>query len=213
MARFEGDKNTTESREHEIKILNCVLSLKLYLEKEYPYFTFSHSKSISKDEIIRSLNVPNYTPSNQKSSIKPDGGVLYVNIDGKKYPILISEAKKQGTNVKRMNGGLKKQAQGNAIERAYKNIEECRLFCKDLDYFPYVIFAYGCDFEEGSSILDRLDAMTYYEPRNVNYSLCGDKKVTIYVQENAFTFDKVYDKIKDIVEGILKHIQEANDKG
>ena len=100
----------------------------------------------------------------------------------------------------------KEQGKGNAIERAYKNIEEFRLYCEDLNYFPYVLFACGKDFESGSSILDRLDAMTRYEPRNVNYVADLPQKVTAYVQEEYFTANEMFDKIYDVAKTSLKCI-------
>ena len=100
----------------------------------------------------------------------------------------------------------KLQGKGNAIERAYKNIEEFKLFCEDLNYFPYVLFACGKDFESGSSILDRLDAMTRYEPRNVNYVADLPQKVTAYVQEEYFTANEMFDKIYDVAKTSLRCI-------
>ena len=136
-------------------------------------------------------------------------------------PILISEAKKQGTLFFKEDGTLredltdtqialalsgKNQGRGNAIERAYKNIEEFRLYCESLNYFPYVLFACGKDFESGSSILDRLDAMTRYEPRNVNYVADLPQKVTAYVQDEYFTANEMFDKIYDVAQTSLKCI-------
>ena len=140
---------------------------------------------------------------------------------GKEFPILISEAKKQGTLFFNEDGTLRKgltpkqtalalsgkeQGRGNAIERAFKNIDEFRLFCEDLNYFPYVLFACGKDFECGSSILDRLDAMTRYEPRNINYVADLPQKVTIYVQKDYFTANEMFNKIYDVAKTSLKCI-------
>ena len=100
----------------------------------------------------------------------------------------------------------KEQGRGNAIERAFKNIEEFKLYCEDLDYFPYILFACGKDFECGSSILDRLDAMTRYEPRNVNYVADSKQKVTAYVQEEYFTANEMFENIYDVAKTSLKCI-------
>jgi len=60
------------------------------------------------------------------SSIRPDGGILFLQSKEKDdpftYPILISEVKNQGTNDIRLKEGLAKQAKGNAIERLGKNL-------------------------------------------------------------------------------------------
>ena len=61
----------------------------------------------------------------ETSSIRPDGGILYIEGrrgDPLRYPILIGEAKNQGTNGARVLEGLPKQAKGNAIERLGKNL-------------------------------------------------------------------------------------------
>tara|TARA_R110000765_G_C18884814_1_gene602460 strand:- start:647 stop:1315 length:669 start_codon:yes stop_codon:yes gene_type:complete len=192
---------------HEVGMQKSVSKLIAILQEEYPSVEFLWKKKITKREISAKVNpkVP-YNPEVEKSFVSPDGGVLFVKYKGEEYPILISEAKKQGTNVIRLDEGLKKQSKGNAIERAFKNIDEFKLYCEDLDYFPYVIFACGCDFESGSSILDRLDAMTRYEPRNVNYVADLPQKVTIYVQDEYFTANEMFDKIYDVAKTSLKCI-------
>ena len=192
---------------HEVGMQDAVSKLIPILQEEYPSVEFLWKKKITKREISAKVNpkVP-YNPEVEKSFVSPDGGVLFVKYKGEEYPILISEAKKQGTNVIRLDEGLKKQSKGNAIELAFKNIDEFKLYCEDLDYFPYVIFACGCDFESGSSILDRLDAMTRYEPRNVNYVADLPQKVTIYVQEEYFTANEMFDKIYDVAKTSLKCI-------
>ena len=207
---------------HEVGMQDAVSKLIPILQEEYPSVEFLWKKKITKREIVAKVNpkVP-YNPEVENSFISPDGGVLFVKYKGIDLPILISEAKKQGTLFFLENGELredltdtqialalsgKEQGKGNAIERAYKNIDEFKLYCEDLDYFPYVIFACGCDFESGSSILDRLDAMTRYEPRNVNYVADLPQKVTIYVQEEYFTANEMFDKIYDVAKTSLKCI-------
>jgi type II restriction enzyme len=55
--------------------------------------------------------------------MRPDGGILYL-IDGEnnKFPVLITEMKKQGTNDRIITMAGKAQAVGNAIERLGKNV-------------------------------------------------------------------------------------------
>ena len=215
---------------HEVGMQKSVSKLIAILQEEYPSVEFLWKKIITKREIAAKVNpkVP-YNPESEKSFVSPDGGVLFVRYKGIDLPILISEAKKQGTLFFKEDGTLredltdtqislalsgKNQGRGNAIERAYKNIEEFRLYCESLNYFPYVLFACGKDFESGSSILDRLDAMTRYEPRNVNYVAdCEDletgrkeQKVTAYVQEDYFTANEMFDKIYDVAKTSLKCI-------
>ena len=207
---------------HEVGMQKSVSKLIAILQEEYPSVEFLWKKKITKREIVAKVNpkVP-YNPEVENSFISPDGGVLFVKYKGIDLPILISEAKKQGTLFFNKDGELrekltdiqialalsgKEQGKGNAIERAYKNIEEFKLYCEGLNYFPYVLFACGKDFESGSSILDRLDAMTRYEPRNVNYVADLPQKVTAYVQDEYFSANEMFDKIYDIAKTSLKCI-------
>jgi hypothetical protein len=98
---------------------------------------------------------------NKKVYMKPDGGILIAIIDGKSYPILLTEDKLQGTNDERRAQGLARQATGNAIERAAKNIRGAEmLFCAS-PVFPYVLFASGCDLHSSETISKRLEMMNY----------------------------------------------------
>ena len=204
---------------HEVGMQKAVEKLCLILQEEYPELIFFWKKKITKREIASKINpkMP-YNPEVERSFISPDGGVLFVKYMNKEYPILISEAKKQGTIFFNKDGTLKKdltetqiklaksgkeQGKGNAIERSYKNIDEFKLYCEGLNYFPYVLFACGKDFEDGSSILDRLDAMTRYESKNVNYVADLPQKVTVYVQKNYFTANEMFDKIYDVAKTSL----------
>jgi type II restriction enzyme len=197
----EQAKKLESNLSSQIQDLICVLNIL------YPNVGFKWKQKLSKYEISKE---PNYKPHSEKSGVKPDGGILYAVIDGIEYPILVCEAKKQGTNDVRLGEGKTKQAKGNAIERAFKNFEEFRIYFEDYSYFPYVIFASGCDFEEGSSINDRLDAMTRYKPRNVDYLFDTKQLATIYIQEKPFTTEEIFDRIEGVSVKIINHI--LNDK-
>lgn len=221
---------------HEVGLQNVIPKLISLLETEYPNVKFFHKKKITQRELIDKVNpkVP-YIPVSEKSFVSPDGGVLFVKYKRKEYPILISEAKKQGTNFFKKDGTLKEnltlkqrllamssltQAKGNAVERAYKNIEEFKLYCEDLNYFPYVLFACGCDFASDSTILDRCSAMTRKSPFNVNYVAdCEERKkigqyvyirktqkVTLYIQEDYFTANEMFEKIYEVAKTSLNCI-------
>jgi len=101
------------------------------------------------------------------TSLRPDGGVLYlVDRDGCEFPILISEAKRQGTNDARAQEGLAKQARGNAIERLGKNLTGFRTMMSGEGIMPFVVFGEGCDFADDSSILDRVTTLAMFGPLN-----------------------------------------------
>ncbi|MDE2673720.1 MAG: hypothetical protein OXH65_01270 [Paracoccaceae bacterium] len=97
------------------------------------------------------------------TSMRPDGGILSLQRnDGKRYPILITEVKNQGTNDIRASEGKKKQAKGNAIERLGKNVIGFRTAMITEGIFPFICFGDGCDFEDGSSILDRVTTIAMF---------------------------------------------------
>ncbi len=107
-----------------------------------------------------------YTPS-PKASMNPDGGVLSItDHEGGEYPILVSEAKNQGTNDLRLAEGKKPQAKGNAIERLGKNVIGIRTAMLTERIVPFVCFGYGADFAEGSSILDRVATIAMFGELN-----------------------------------------------
>lgn len=123
------------------------------------------------DDVVASLRkdfpeTPFYNPS-PGTYMSPDGGILsIVDRDGIEHPILISEVKNQGTNDARAREGLAKQAKGNAIERLGKNVVGFRTAMLNEEIVPFVCFGYGIDFEDGSSILDRVATIAMFGPLN-----------------------------------------------
>jgi len=143
------------------------------LEKEYPDLTFEHTKKLFLTEIIADLSAQypkfekDFSKVIEKSFIKPDGGFLYAtNKKGSTKLILVAEVKHQGTNDKRASEGLSKQAKGNAIERLGKNLIGIRAIFKAENIIPFVCFGSGYDFQEGSTILDRVVTINDFFPLN-----------------------------------------------
>jgi type II restriction enzyme len=128
-------------------------------------------KSILISEIVADLRaqfptVPFQDPL-PRSSMSPDGGILsVVSSDGKSLPILITEVKNQGTNDLRLAEGKKAHAMGNAIERLGKNVIGFRTMMLDEGINPFVCFGYGYDFQDGSSILDRVRTIAMFGELN-----------------------------------------------
>ena len=205
--------NTVEAKAHDVKVRDVMEKLCVDLGVLFPEQKIEIKKSISQEVIAHTFN-PEYRKSNPKSCIRPDGGVLF--IDDK--PVLSTEAKKQGTNAIRCDEGLKKQAMGNAIERAHKNYNEIKNLFHPYPYTGYILFGYGCDFQPGSSIVDRLSAMTYYDEFNklhikdsIINTQVGDvvfterhKKASVYLQVEPFTFDFMYDVCLKAVHEVLQ---------
>lgn len=144
----------------------AVKKLLIFLTKKYPHLTFRHQAKLPLKEIISDLSqqYPQYKEHFSKvmdgSFIKPDGGFLYATDEtGVRRLILVAEVKRQGTNDKRLTEGLGIQAKGNAIERLGKNLTGIRAIFKKENIIPFVCFGSGYDFQDGSTILDRVVTM------------------------------------------------------
>lgn len=193
---------------HDKEVGNTSLFVKSQLEFEFPMLTFRYRKDLSKKEINLALQkVDNYLGQTlfvESASIRPDGGLIEVqDDDGKWHVVLVSEAKHQGKDIENLKAGIlvgKKNNQdlmaaGNAIERAYKNINEIANYMLAERYFPYVLFLEGSNFltqnvtvtrPDGREVtlvyndgtlnrLDRLTAANYGMPINTN--LCENRFV------------------------------------
>lgn len=143
----------------------------------------------------------------ETSSIKPDGGILYIQGppgDKRSYPILIAEVKNQGTNDMRASEGLPKQAKGNAIERLGKNLIGLRTALMRESIFPFVCFGYGCDFAAGSSILDRVSTMAMFGKLNMTHLHNEEdgkfNRGSFYFREHKWSVDEMAKVMIDIAE-------------
>jgi type II restriction enzyme len=157
------------------------------LQEKYPNLTFEHHKTMKLVDIIAMLSrqYPEYAGRFGKPShasfISPDGGFLYAtNKQGERRIILVSEVKRQGTNDAREAEGMPKQAMGNAIERLGKNLIGIRAIFKNEGVLPFICFGHGHDFQEGSSILDRVLTMNEFFPLN-----------KIFVKKDVMPFEPV----------------------
>jgi len=130
-----------------------------------------HDKTWKLTEIVEKLRLEfadvTFADPGPKSYMSPDGGILsLVDREGGKHPILIAEVKNQGTNDLRATEGLRAQAKGNAIERLGKNVIGFRTVMLTESIMPFVCFGYGIDFDEGSSILDRVVTIAMFGKLN-----------------------------------------------
>lgn len=142
------------------------------------------------------------------TGIRPDGGILYLTgKDGKAYPLLISEVKNQGTNDSRLKEGLTKQAKGNAIERLGKNVIGLRTAFLHESVFPFVCFGYGCDFEDSSSILDRVVTIAMFGKLNTTYLHSTSEgrfnRGSFYFREREWSVEEMATIMYDIAEKTL----------
>ena len=141
---------------HDKEVGNTSLFVKKQLEFEFPMLTFRYRKDLSKKEINATLQkIDGYLGQTlfvESASIRPDGGIIEVKDDkGNWHVVLVSEAKHQGKDIENIRAGKlvgKKNDQdlmaaGNAIERAYKNVNEIANFMLAERYFPYILFLEG----------------------------------------------------------------------
>jgi len=229
------DKKTKIAAEYVFKIL----------EETFPLLQFRHRFKIPKTEINQKLRDVNpilgVTQFVNTSSVKPDGGVIEVkDRNGVWRPILIGEAKKQGTNVERIKEGLGKQAQGNAIERTHKNIAELKNYMIGEKYFPYVVFMHGSDLTTEilhiakpngqiydlypTSIPDRLTAANYGMPVNVPYcrnifveQIDGSRIMlqiaSLYMRNDPWSQEEMIDVMIEIAQEALICLDNSIDLG
>jgi len=194
--------NNEEAKSFDMKLKTIIPTVIIpLLSKKYPYIEWTHiTKIYQRDYAIR-IN-PNYVATSNNPFISPDGGIILAN----GHPVLISEAKKQGTNNQRISQGLPRQALGNAIERAFKNFSELQNYMFDKDYFPYLVFVYGSDFAPGSSILSRLHSMVMYKNYNNIYVLDNPKIASVFVQTNPYSDDFIIEKCMETVDIVVRHL-------
>jgi type II restriction enzyme len=167
--RMVNSKINTQSIVMEKKLCITINKIFNFLVKKYDKCTFIYEKNININNIVDIM--PNkhveYHTFLKTSRMSPDGGIIYlIDKKNKKYPLLISEAKTQGTNDKRIIEGKKQQSMGNAIERLGKNVIGFRALLNDEEIFPFICFADGCDFFDGSYIVDRVSVIFYFSKLN-----------------------------------------------
>lgn len=154
-----------ESQQQDLKIKTVINEVKEKIEEKYDIKLTFKDKLLCKD--IEAL-VSDEQFCKENTYIKPDGGFLYMTIDEKMYPILVSEQKRQGTNDAILLKGRKKQGKGNAVERLGKNVKAFDVLFGDEDIYPFVVFLQGCDFyEPESTIVDRVRTTADFQPINV----------------------------------------------
>ena len=168
-----------------------------------------HEKKVLLKDIVSELrkhfpDVSFADPEKSSSFMSPDGGITYIcDHHGNKYPILIAEVKNQGTNDLRQMEGKKKQAQGNAVERLGKNVIGFRTYMLNEAIFPFVCFGDGCDFERGSSILDRVYTIAMFGELNKDHTAnIGPNGIfnrgSYYFRNEYWTYNEMYNVLYEV---------------
>ncbi|MFW6377318.1 MAG: EcoRI family type II restriction endonuclease [bacterium] len=200
------------SKQQESNLHQSIIKLVNYLEEKYDIIWKKTIKNTVIVEEMKKSGYENISCEKDNTNIKPDGGILYVKYKEEKYPILICEVKNQGTNDKRLEEGNKKQAQGNAIERLGKNVIGLKNYMLNYDIFPFVCFGYGCDFEEGSSIRDRVKTISGYIPFNKVhlYKYNGDDRCvgSFFFRSEEWSIEEMFSVLKEISERSINYYEE-----
>lgn len=169
-----GTVINVSSKKQESDLIQAILRVESAIDEKYNRTVrLSHETRWHLKDIVGDLKETfpgvSFHYHSDTSYMQPDGGILFIasnSGDGRRYPILIAEAKKQGTNDLREAEGKPRQPKGNAVERLGKNLIGLRVALLSESIFPFVCFGYGVDFEEGSSILDRVTTMAMFGELN-----------------------------------------------
>ena len=167
----EGLHLNDDSTVSESVLGQAIHVIRPYIEKKCEEIgaTLIHEKSISLYDCqtyYHKVGGPVPDPENKKVCMKPDGGVFIMTWKDKCFPILIIEDKVQGTNDILFEKNKPRQSTGNAIERGAKNIRGAEMLFAELDIFPYVLFASGCDFHSSETISKRIEMMNMGFPNH-----------------------------------------------
>jgi type II restriction enzyme len=203
--------NVTSKEEDKqcIKVIDAVLA---DLQDTF-HVKFEWQKKIMLTDIVESLrkNFPNVSFGDPlpNTYMSPDGGITFlIDRNGGRFPFLIAEVKNQGTNDAREREGLKKQAKGNAVERLGKNVIGFRAYMLNESIFPFVCFGDGCDFEEKSTINDRILTISMFGELNRDHTAnTGPNNIfnrgSYYFRYAQWTPEEMYDILYDVGERAL----------
>jgi type II restriction enzyme len=195
-------------------IVTALYDVQFYLKKKYPDLTFEHKRKLLLSEIIGDLRreYPEYAndfaTTMEVSYIKPDGGFLYAtDKNGRRKLVLVAEVKRQGTNDKRLLEGLLKQAKGNAIERLGKNLIGIRAIFKKEKIIPFVCFGSGDDFNDDSTIRDRVITMNDFFPLQkifIQKDKLPFEPVSMFFRSKEWTTKEMKETMIDIAEKAIQ---------
>ena len=159
-----------EAQKHDLTIREVSELVFKGLQKTHKDLQFRYRTTLSKKEINEKLSAVRNDLGEvlfvQKSSIKPDGGIIEVkDKNGRWRVVLVGESKHQGNDVGKILSGVKQGKEkdsdlmvaGNAIERVHKNILEFRNYMISETYFPYVVFLQGSNFATETFIIKAPD--------------------------------------------------------
>jgi type II restriction enzyme len=195
-------KNTISKIDDE-NIKNVAKECCKILQELYPQHSFTLHLSLTFSEIEDYNNFSKNT-FKTKHEVRPDGGVIWMD---NKYPVLISEMKKQGTNDEREKEGKKKQAVGNAIERYGKNLMAFHTLYNKEDILPVIAFCHGCDFLS-EIVLAKLYTLNGFHECNKVYDQPTKERIkpsTILYQLDNWTGEQMLLPMLQIASGAIEY--------
>ena len=205
------------TKQHKIKnifsngddftLRQCSSDLVYILEKLLPEHTFSIRKYLTLAEVEAFCGAP-ISLCFMDRKIIPDSGIIWM--DGK-YPLLMSEIKRQGTNDELEI----KQATGNAIERYGKNLNVAERMFRNEYILPVVMFCWGCDFaDDQTTTLAKLYELNYlYDCNKKYYATCkGIKPSNIFYQEKRWEKSQIIDIEIDLAFHYAQYYLEKEEK-
>lgn len=167
----DGRRLNDDSCSSEGTLTSALSEIMPYIEEKCKSIggSLHHKKSISLfecQEYFHKAGGPPPNTDNKNVCMKPDGGIFLMTLNDKTIPLLILEDKVQGTNDCLFKQNKKRQSTGNAIERGGKNIRGAEMLFSDLDIFPYIMFASGCDLHSSETIAKRIEMMNWGIPNH-----------------------------------------------
>lgn len=206
------DNTNAKNGENQLYLAIKICHSKLRNYYDSTFIDFDFTKKISHSAITNETKKyfgqnHNYFESDQ-TYFKPDGGVTFYELQTQKNmslnmaPLFTAEYKKQGDG--------KDQAKGNAIERSFKNVKEYDLLTVNSPFFLFFLFCSGDDFKKGSTIRDRLGALTLKRPFNKTYfeKERGYSSCSVYLQDKGY-WDKetmsqiMFEGCKQVIDSYL----------
>ena len=181
------------------------------LNNAYSNHSFSRTSSLTFNQIETFINRRfeiNFDYSRRK--VLPDGGVIWMD---NKYPILITEAKRQGTNEERLKEGKTQQAVGNAIERLGKNLIVFKNLFENEDILPFICFCWGCDFKNNTVLAKLYSLNSFYEINTLYTDTTNmrNKPFNILIKPNAaFSNEEMILPMLTVADYAIQYFERKN---
>ena len=214
------DKDIYKSMDLVQNYLKSKTEFQSYFSNDYD-LEFRHKIEVSYmiDFIKRNGVRAEFNTEFADRTIVPDGGILYLvkKSTNERFPLVIAEIKRQGTNKERIAEGKAKQATGNAIERLGKNLTGIRTMMNYEKITPFICFGWGCDFDgdsrETGTVRSKVIMMNQFYNLNQIYVFKRDgdanhnsfAPVSMFFREESWSVDEMFDKMKEIAEASIRY--------